>query len=40
LYLGDDHFVIGWDTVVLKEGVIVEEGDLIDKRSVILMDTD
>jgi hypothetical protein len=40
LYLGDDRFAIEWDTVMPKEGIVVKEGDLIDKRSVVLVDTD
>jgi hypothetical protein len=31
---------MGWDTIVPKEGFVVKEGDLIDKRSVVLMDSD
>jgi hypothetical protein len=40
LYLGNDRFAIGRDTVVPKEGIVMKEGNLIDKRSIVLADTD
>jgi hypothetical protein len=40
LYLGKDFRAIGGDAIMPKEGVVVEEGDLVDYRLIVLAYSD